>query len=130
MIKVCLFLAAAAALTLGACKPAPREAIIVDPDDALFDDLYPAKQQMKVLLSDPDSAKYENVAAYKTQIDEGKPPLYSFCGMVNSKNQFGGYVGYQRFVATAKLAMVETEYSDFGDVWDRLCLHEIEGVAF
>jgi len=45
------------------------------------------------------------------------------CGEVNSKNSFGGYGGYQKFVSAGKaeLTFLEEEVSDFNVVWNRKC---------
>jgi len=49
---------------------------------------------VKVRLKDPESAQFKNLTA--SSGDNGK----SLCGLVNSKNSLGGYVGYSEFVAT------------------------------
>lgn len=114
---------------MGACsRSTPTAAVAVDPDDALFDYLYPAKEQMKTLLKDTDSARYENVNAYKTVLDNRT--IYAFCGEVNAKNGFGAYGGYERFLATSVLAEDESEYSDFDSVWNVMCANRIRSVVF
>jgi hypothetical protein len=50
-----------------------------------------ATRLIKAHLSDPDSAEFKNLAP-------GLLPN-SIRGSVNSKNKFGGYVGYKHFVA-------------------------------
>lgn len=44
-----------------------------------------AKEFVSGVLKDPDSAEFRNQRG--------------FCGEVNSKNSFGGYVGFKRFIA-------------------------------
>ncbi len=45
------------------------------------------------------------------------------CGEVNSKNGFGGYAGYQRFIATAGFAVLEREMesAEFARAWAEAC---------
>ncbi|WP_298146319.1 hypothetical protein [uncultured Acinetobacter sp.] len=68
-----------------------------------------AQGAVKQLLKDPDSAKFQN--------------MDGMCGEVNSKNSFGAYTGYQRFVAAPDLAILETEVpkDTFNEVWSNLC---------
>ncbi|MFW2160846.1 hypothetical protein ACG93T_05600 [Acinetobacter beijerinckii] len=61
-------------------------------------------------LKDPDSAEIRN--------HNGN------CGEVNSKNGFGGYTGYKRFIASSVIVAVEGENmdsSEFQKVWDQIC---------
>ena len=45
------------------------------------------------------------------------------CGEVNSKNSFGAYTGFQKFVSAGKpeLTFLQEQVPDFEIVWDRLC---------
>ena len=86
-----------------------------------------AKEQVQGILKDPDSAKYEDVHAYKHVNDTGQT-AYVFCGKVNSKNGFGGYGGYQRFVSTVGIAVLEEQASDFRQVWSQFCNGEEETI--
>jgi len=76
-------------VTLCACGESPeRRAIKVGEDGVLN------------ALKDPDSAKFKDVYVMP-QIgkDAGTEDSdYTVCGHVNSKNSFGGYTGYTRFV--------------------------------
>lgn len=74
-----------------------------------------AKATMRQLLRDPGSAKYQDVRAYP--LGNG----YVFCGQVNSKNGFGGYTGFQRFVAGPGIATTEDMISDFSTLWSQTC---------
>lgn len=76
-------------------------------------------ESVKNKIKDPDSARFRSV--YFHQGTDGIPVT---CGEVNSKNSFGGYTGYQRFVSAGKpeLTWLEEQVSDFGAVWSRLCL--------
>jgi hypothetical protein len=57
-------------------------------------------------LKDPDSAKFRNMRFVKYN---GRTVV---CGEVNSKNSYGGYVGFENFVAglTSSQAMSSTNY--------------------
>lgn len=52
-----------------------------------------AKEAIKNQLKDPDSAKFRNVRV--SNFNDGQ----ILCGEVNSKNSYGGYVGYRIFAA-------------------------------
>lgn len=69
-------------------------------------------------LKDPKSADFQGV--YFHRGSDGVPVT---CGRVNSKNSFGGYGGFQRFVSAGKtdLTFLEEEVADFPVVWRRLC---------
>ena len=49
--------------------------------------------QVKNALSDPESAKFQNVEFF--------PQTGAGCGLVNVKNKMGGYVGSTRFIVLA-----------------------------
>ncbi len=108
-----------------AATPTPK---ILDPDDALFDDLPMAKEQMKAILKDADSARYQDVYAYKAALPDAT--VYTFCGEVNAKNGFGAYDGYQRFMATKHQAETESQDPEFQKSWDMLCANRIRSVPF
>jgi hypothetical protein len=76
------------------------------------------KDALKGKLKDPDSAKFRNVNFYS---GSGTPVT---CGEVNAKNSFGGYGGFERFIAAGNvLTVMESEMVD-GDlqkVWDQFC---------
>ncbi|WP_433848165.1 hypothetical protein [Acinetobacter proteolyticus] len=61
-------------------------------------------------LKDPDSADIRN--------HNGN------CGEVNSKNGFGGYTGYKRFIASSAIVAIEGENMDsdeFQKAWSKIC---------
>lgn len=71
-----------------------------------------AREFVTGALKDPDSAEFRN------QRD--------FCGEVNSKNSFGGYVGFQRFIAAGKdMVILEKDRTfsaeDFEKAWSQIC---------
>lgn len=46
------------------------------------------------------------------------------CGEVNSKNSFGGYTGFKRYVANNNIVVIEGENmksSEFNEVWNKVC---------
>lgn len=49
------------------------------------------QREIKKRLKDPESAQFRNSAFYNSKV-----PVV--CGEVNSKNGFGGYTGFQRFI--------------------------------
>lgn len=65
---------------------------------------------LKNYLKDPDSAEIRN--------HNGN------CGEVNSKNSFGGYSGFKRFIASPAIVAIEGENMDtdeFQKAWDQIC---------
>lgn len=72
-----------------------------------------AKESVTAVLKDPDSAEFRNQRG--------------FCGEVNSKNSFGGYVGFKRFIAPNKEMVVfekddRMTPGDFEQAWSKFCL--------
>ncbi len=74
------------------------------------------QREIKKRLKDPESAQFRNSAFYNSKV-----PVV--CGEVNSKNGFGGYTGFQRFVAAGKVVVVESEMArgEMNKVWAQLC---------
>jgi len=61
-------------------------------------------------LKDPISAQIRNHKGY--------------CGEVNSKNSFGAYTGFKRFIATSSMVLIEGESlkgPEFQKTWEQLC---------
>lgn len=77
------------------------------------------KEQIRTRLKDPASAQFRNVHFYSG----GGVPVT--CGEVNSRNSFGGYTGFERFIAAgSQLAVVESDMttpSELDQVWDKFC---------
>lgn len=71
---------------------------------------------MKAKLKDPDSAQFRNQF-----IGASKAP----CGEVNSKNSFGGYGGFRRYVVASKEVVAiegdNMDQSEFAKVWSTVC---------
>ena len=79
-----------------------------------------SKAAVRQRLREPSSATFKNVVFRTLQ---GKAPMV--CGEVNGKNGFGGYTGYQRFVAAGdQLAYLESDFAagEFAEVWNTICL--------
>ncbi|OZI21746.1 hypothetical protein CAL18_12545 [Bordetella genomosp. 7] len=71
-----------------------------------------AQEQVRANLKDGGSALFRNQRG--------------FCGEVNSKNAFGGYVGYQRFIAAGeKMVVFERDPAlaagAFDGAWRQFC---------
>ncbi|MGF2346357.1 hypothetical protein ACOI3N_19070, partial [Acinetobacter baumannii] len=71
-----------------------------------------AQESVKALLKDPGSAEFRN--------------MNGMCGEVNSKNSFGAYTGFVRFIGTPDLTIIENETSQvdqttFNEVWSKVC---------
>ncbi|KWV91732.1 hypothetical protein [Erythrobacter sp. YT30] len=77
---------------------------------------------IKARLRDPSSAKFRNSRFYSG----GGTPIT--CGEVNAKNAFGGFTGYERFIATGPVGDLAFIASDFAEgdnidnVWNKLCV--------
>ena len=56
------------------------------------------KDMLASTLKDPDSARFQNVFMVEDQVI-GERHYGYLCGEVNSKNSFGGFTGFHRFVA-------------------------------
>lgn len=85
---------------------------------------------IKSRLRDPGSADFRNSRFYSGG------PVPVVCGEVNSKNGFGGYSGFQRFIASgddpniAFLASDMAAGDSINNVWDKLCIKAERDEAF
>lgn len=74
---------------------------------------------IRARMKDPDSAEFRNSRFYSGG------PAPAVCGEVNAKNSFGGFTGFERFIAsgedTAFVASDSTP-SEFQTAWDQLCV--------
>jgi hypothetical protein len=66
-------------------------------DERVQSSLSLARSNLQEVLKDPEDARYQNVFSYPAKI--GNANWYVYCGQINPKNGYGGYVGYQRFIA-------------------------------
>jgi hypothetical protein len=73
---------------------------------------------IRAKLKDPDSAQFKNVTFFD---GSGKPIT---CGEVNSKNGFGGYGGFERFIAAGDvITVMESEMAkgEMDKTWAQFC---------
>ena len=69
-------------------------------------DVTKTKERVADEFSDPDSVKFRRLFISEFVNSKGEAHL-SLCGEVNAKNKMGGYVGYRKFMANEKSALVE-----------------------
>ena len=77
------------------------------------------KDAVRAKLRDGPSAQFRD-----TFFNRGANNIPMTCGYVNSKNAFGGYSGFQRFVSGGKVeaTFLEEEVADdFGAIWRGFC---------
>lgn len=67
-----------------------------------------AESQVEAHLSDPSSAIFRNKDGV--------------CGEVNSKNKFGGYGGYNRYIAGGEHVRFDDDSAEFEDAWQFHCI--------
>ncbi|WP_115389819.1 hypothetical protein [Shewanella algae] len=69
-------------------------------------------------LKDPKSAEFKDVYFFR-----GADNVPMTCGQVNSKNSFGGFVGFQHFVSggSPDMTFLQNEVDDFASVWNKFC---------
>ena len=103
--------------------PPPKLAAPVNPDDELRGIsrflIDKAKKAVRERLKDPESAKFKDVSTHKTPAGG-----LLVCGNVNSKNSFGGYVGFRPFMyATSGVVILleDMEKKEFGVAWNGSC---------
>lgn len=79
---------------------------------------------VKSRLRDPDSAQFGHMDAHGDRKWKGKP-VTAVCGSVNSKNGFGGYVGFSDFVYIQDFFAIyintSTNNGNFVKAWNTLC---------
>lgn len=77
------------------------------------------KEAVQAKLKDAESAEFKDVIFV-----EKANELAVACGQVNSKNSFGAYAGFQRFVSTGspENTYLESEVTDFAELWNKLCV--------
>jgi hypothetical protein len=101
-----ILLAATAALVLNAPHAAPSG-------------MGKATKAAAEALKDPASAKFRHVVSMQENA--------GYCGEVNAKNSYGGYVGYRKFyvigTTDAYFDNTDTEaFSSFPTMWEKYCI--------
>jgi len=81
-----------------------------------------SKDAVRNKLKDGKSAQFKDVKFNKVSMANGNMPIVT--GYVNSKNSFGGYGGYQRFVSAGQedLTFLEEQVEDFEIVWRKFAV--------
>ena len=78
-----------------------------------------SKDAVRAKLKDPDSADFRSVNFYAG----GGTPVV--CGEVNAKNSFGGFTGFEPFLAAGdQLVVLSSEMEsgkEFAKVWNKFC---------
>lgn len=105
-MKKILLIGIAGLLMVGCGKKEPTEAELNS-----FRELK-AQESVRALLKDPSSAEFRN--------------MNGMCGEVNSKNSFGAYTGFVRFIGTPDITVIEGEnpqvdQATFNEVWKKMC---------
>lgn len=80
------------------------------------------KKALSDRMKDPDSIKFKNV--FSSYTDKGG---YVACGQLNSKNSFGAYMGFKRFIGNGKTTFIEgidKSNPEFPKLWAMLCLNK------
>ncbi len=78
--------------------------------------MWQGKESVLKLLKDKDSAEFDDLQVHEKFL----------CGRVNSKNSFGGYAGFSRFIsgattATTSIEQIGTDPKEFQQAWDLFC---------
>ena len=76
-----------------------------------------AKRAVLGLLKDPESAKFKDVRFNETESGGAVA-----CGLVNSKNSFGAFSGFQRFISNGKTTFLEEQDKNIADTWAEVCI--------
>lgn len=79
-----------------------------------------AGEEMRKILREPNSAEYRNVRAHRLN------DTFLFCGEVNARNGFGGYTGFQRFVAVPTTIALTEGMPQFAAVEAEFCVPETD----
>jgi len=76
------------------------------------------KDSVLTRLKDLKSAEFKDVYFFR-----GADNVPITCGQVNSKNSFGGFVGFQHFVSAGSpdMTFLQNEVDDFASVWNKFC---------
>ncbi len=78
-----------------------------------------SKRSVFSLMKDPDSTKFKNV--FFNQTKKGGAVI---CGNYDSKNSFGAYSGFKRFISNGTTTFIEEKDTNIADIWVETCLKE------
>lgn len=111
----CVIAAAVALLILNSFAPINRAPEVAQTAESRRNGelLFAAIENLNGRLKDPGSAKI----TYLKTPDDG---IAGVCGVVNSKNSFGGYSGPKKFIATG-VGTVFSSDSGFAPLWAEMC---------
>lgn len=82
-----------------------------------MDQIYDAKKAVRNSLKDSGSAQFKSV--FFNQTKKGGAVV---CGQINSKNSFGAFTGFQRFISDGKTTFIEEKASNIAHIWTEVCL--------
>jgi hypothetical protein len=88
------------------------------------------KRAVVDLLRDPMSALFRNSFVSRMTLFPSGQPGMVLCGEVNSKNGYGGYVGFSRFYSFGKEHVVieSPEQLTFAEKWHDYCTNKLTDV--
>lgn len=88
------------------------------PEGKKLDWIAVSEQGVRAVLKDGASATFRN----EYFVSFRNTPLV--CGEVNSKNGFGGYTGYQHFIAGGDTNFIEEDFKpgEFAGFWNQICV--------
>ena len=99
-------------------RPSPSIATQAANDDLKFARLIIlGRRTMDTALRDSSSARYRNVRLMSMPGTNGA----LFCGEVNARNAYGGYVGYHRFISVPGAQAWTDEIDGFATTWADVC---------
>ncbi len=74
---------------------------------------------LRATMKDGDSTKFKDLSFHENEV------AVAVCGLVNSKNSFGAYGGWQRWIGAGAvgqfLPSMFTSTAEFNNVWNRVC---------
>lgn len=111
-------IAVLAALSSASASAGPEDAYNRTTDAKKIGWMDRGKEAVKSQLKDPGSAQFRGVYFHR-----GSDGIPMTCGEVNSKNSYGGYIGYQKFISAGKpeLTFLQEQVADFATIWNRMC---------
>lgn len=100
--------------------PVEPSSVPVDQQSKEFAWMERGKDSVRSKLKDAASAQFRNVYFYR-----GKDGIPMTCGEVNSRNSFGGYGGFQRFISAGREDLTflaeQMDAGEFAKAWNQMC---------